>query len=158
MLVAGCGGGSGAGLATARTDHVRVGYPKDWQRQSGAQRFTVRKTEGGRTVAQLMVLERVTKATTADLAVETMQAGRWNLQDFRRGRVQGAQVKGARDARRLDYTYTSAEGGASQPAAGTDLVALLERDVYVVRITWLRSELPERDLKAMLASVELKED
>jgi hypothetical protein len=154
---AGCGGGSDADLATGQTGHVRVGYPKDWQRQDGARQFTVRKVEGGRTVAQLFVLERVVRASTAHLAVEAMQAGRWNLRDFRRGRVQEAQVAGARDARRLDYTYPSVEGGGSQPAAGTDLVALLDRDVYVVRITWLPGKLPERDLTAMLASVELKD-
>jgi hypothetical protein len=157
VFVAGCGGGSNAGLTDGQTEHVRVAYPKDWQRQNGA-KFTVRKTDGGKTVAQLTVLERVVKASTADLAVETMQAARWNLQNFRRGEAKDAEVKGARDARRLDYTYTSTEGGVAQPAAGTDLVALVDRDVYVVRITWLKDKLPEKELAAMVKSVELKEE
>jgi hypothetical protein len=102
-------------------------------------------------------LERVTRASTAHLAVEAMQAARWSLLDYRRGRVRDTQVDGARDALRLDYSYTSVEGGVSRPAAGTDVAALLERDVYVVRITWLKGGLSEQDLAAMVASVELRD-
>jgi hypothetical protein len=154
--IAGCQGG-GADLTQAETGHVRVGYPAGWERAAGASRFTVRKQEGGRTVAQVVVLERVVKATTADLAVNAVQAGRFAQPDFRRGAATKVEVDGAEDARRLDYTYTSVDGAGRQPATGADVVAVLDRDVYVVRITGLKDRLPQADIDAIVQSIELKE-
>ncbi|HEV7935264.1 MAG TPA: hypothetical protein VGP70_23500 [Actinomadura sp.] len=156
FAVAGCQGGA-ADLTQAETPHVRVGYPKGWQRADDGQRLTVRKQEGGRTVAQLVVLERVTKATTADLAVNAVQAGKFAQQDYQRGSAKKVKVNGAKDARRLDYTYTSVDGGTRQPASGTDVVAVVDRDVYVVRVTGLKDQLKQADVDAIVKSIELKE-
>jgi hypothetical protein len=154
--VAGCQGG-GADFTQAESGRVRLGYPAGWERAAGASRFTVHKQEGGRTVAQLVVLERVVKATTADLAVNAVQAGRFAQPDFRRGAATRVEVDGADDARRLDYTYTSVDGGIRRAAVGTDVVAVRDRDAYVVRITGVKDRLPQEDVDAIVRSIELRE-
>ncbi|MFI6517193.1 hypothetical protein ACIBF1_16685 [Spirillospora sp. NPDC050679] len=157
-LATACGGGQGdADLTRVETAHVRLGFPKDWQRQDENGRFAARKSAGGRTVAQVVVLERAVKASTADLAVEAMQAGRAVQPNFQRGKLEAIKVKGTDEARKLTYDYTSTEGKTQQPASGTDVVALLDRDAYVVRITGLRGQLTQSDVDAIVSSIELKE-
>ncbi|MGK5554992.1 hypothetical protein ACSNOI_25570 [Actinomadura kijaniata] len=158
-VTAGCGGSGdgGADLTRVETAHVRLGFPKTWQRQDEGGRLSARKSVGGRTVAQVVVLERVVKASTADLAVNAAQAGRFLQPDYQRGKLTTVEIKGADDARKLTYTYTSTEGGARQPAGGTDVVALLDRDAHLVRITGLQGQLEQREVDAIVSSIELKE-
>ncbi|WP_157431368.1 hypothetical protein [Actinomadura hibisca] len=158
-LATACGGGGqdDANLTRAETAHVRLGFPKDWQRQDEKGHFAARKSAGGKTVAQVVVLERAVKASTADLAVDAMQAGRAVQPNFQRGKLETIKVKGTKEARRLTYSYTSTEGSAQQPATGTDVVALLDRDAYVVRITGLQGQLAQSDVDAIVSSIELKE-
>ncbi|MEU5880345.1 hypothetical protein [Spirillospora sp. NPDC047279] len=148
---------NGSDLTQVEASRVRVGYPKQWQRADKDGHITANKTEGGRTVAQLTVMERVIKATTADLAVSAMQVGRVTQPGYRRGESSELDVKGAKDARRLNYTYTSSEGGTPRPGVGTDVIALVERDVYVVRITGLKDKVAQSEIDAIVESIELKE-
>ncbi|POM25050.1 hypothetical protein BTM25_36920 [Actinomadura rubteroloni] len=151
---AGCGGDSR--LVAARTAHVRFGYPKGWQRQAGGA-FTAVRVENGRTVARLTVLERPVAATTAALAVAALQAGRLIGRDYRRGPVQTVHVAHADSASRLSYSYLS-DDRPRRPTEGTDVVAVRNRAVYVVRVTAVRGELPAADVDAIVKSVALKGD
>ncbi|MFC0037849.1 hypothetical protein [Actinomadura rayongensis] len=153
---AGCGG-EDDGLVDAQTAHVRFGYPKGWQRQAKGGAFTVARIEGGRPVAQLTVLERPVRATTATLAVAALQAGRLIGHDYKRGAVRPVRIENADSGSRLSYSYVS-DDEPRHPTEGTDVVAVRDRNVYVVRVTAVPGKVSAADVEAIVKSVALKGD
>ncbi|MQA96848.1 MAG: hypothetical protein GEV11_20200 [Streptosporangiales bacterium] len=158
-VLAGCGGAEPAeGLTRAETSAVTVDYPSGWVKGDPAQAgssvtFVARQGAADAPDAQLAVLEKPVKASTASLAAAAMGTARATGQAGRETKRTQAEVEGADEALRVDYTYTLRDAGAR--GVGVDLVAVKDRDVFVVRITGVQGRLDPGTIDAIVASMRL---
>lgn len=161
VLLTGCGGGSAedfpAGFTRVYGDVVEVDHPRDWKRgdPGAAGESVTYVARKGASDAQVAVLEKPVKASTASLAASALGAGRVAGQTGKTTKRAPAEVEGADEALRVDYTYTMS--GAGGRGIGMDLVAVRDREVFVVRVTGVQGRLDPGTVDAIAASMKLKE-
>ncbi|MFJ6849646.1 hypothetical protein ACIQM3_03750 [Streptomyces sp. NPDC091271] len=173
-LLGGCGGTDTAavpdGWATLDTKSVSVGYPEDegYAPQPAAERsranaaVALKKEKGLRTGMVSVQLDFATGVSDAGEAAAAAGAGiglgatRKDTQDVRL-----AGEESARDARRIDYEFTST-GEESTPAKGTRMTGVVvagvdSKDVpFAIRLNAVKGELTPKDLNAFVKSITVK--
>ncbi|MFJ5719169.1 hypothetical protein [Streptomyces sp. NPDC093149] len=172
-LLTGCGGDAAAlpeGWGKLDTKSLSVGYPenKGYKEQSAADRAKANaavalKEEGG--LHSGMVSVQLDFATGVDDAAEAAAAAgagiglgatRKNTSDVRL-----AGVESAREARRIDYEFTSS-GEDRTPAPGTPMTGVVVAGVdskhvpFAVRINAVKGSLSRQDLDAFVDSITVK--
>ncbi|MEV6163298.1 hypothetical protein AB0L71_15455 [Streptomyces sp. NPDC052052] len=173
-LLTGCGGDSAAALPDGwdrlDTSSLSVGYPasKGYKEQSAADRAKANaavalKEEGGLRTG--MVSVQLDFATGVDDAAEAAAAAGAGIglgatrKETSDVRLAGAES--ARDARRIDYEFTS-NGREQTPAQGTRMTGVLvagvdSKDVpFLVRINAVKGSLSRQDLDAFVDSITVK--
>ncbi|MET7340391.1 hypothetical protein ACFWNC_13510 [Streptomyces sp. NPDC058369] len=173
-LLTGCGGGSAAsvpdGWATLDTASVSVGYPKDegYREQSASQRgaanaaVALKEESGLRTGMVSVQLDFARGVSDAGEAAAAAGAG-IGLGTTRKETtdVRLAGEESARQARRIDYEFTSA-GTERTPAKGTRMTGVVvagvdSKDVpFAIRINAVKGALSADDLDAFVASITVK--
>lgn len=172
-LLTGCGGDSAAlpeGWSKLDTKSLSVGYPggKGYKEQPAADRAKANaavalKEEGGLRTG--MVSVQLDFATGVDSAAEAASAAGAGigLGATRKGteEVRLAGADSARDARRIDYEFTSS-GEERTPAPGTRMTGVVvagidSKDVpFAVRINAVKGSLSAQDLDAFVDSITVK--
>ncbi|MFF1504075.1 hypothetical protein ACFVZR_30435 [Streptomyces sp. NPDC058316] len=172
-LLTGCGGDAAAlpeGWGKLDTKSLSVGYPENrgYKEQSAADRAKANaavalKEEGG--LRSGMVSVQLDFATGVDDAGEAAAAAgagiglgatRKNTSDVR---LAGAES--AREARRIDYEFTSS-GKDRTPAPGTPMTGVVVAGVdskhvpFAVRINAVKGSLSRQDLDAFVDSITVK--
>jgi hypothetical protein len=173
-LLTGCGGPDAAavpdGWGTLDTKSVSVGYPEDrgYAPQPDAERSKANaavalKEEGGLRTGMVSVqLDFATGVSDAGEAAAAAGAG-IGLGTTRKGTadVRVAGEESARDARRIDYEFTST-GEARTPEKGTRMTGVLVAGVdsaevpFAIRINAVKGTLTPADLDAFVASITVK--
>ncbi|MFJ7195027.1 MULTISPECIES: hypothetical protein [unclassified Streptomyces] len=172
-LLTGCGGDSAAlpeGWSKLDTKSLSVGYPGDkgYKEQPAADRAKANaavalKEEGGlRTGIVSVQLDFATGVDSAAEAASAAGAG-IGLGATRKGteEVRLAGADSARDARRIDYEFTSS-GEERTPAPGTRMTGVVvagidSKDVpFAVRINAVKGSLSAQDLDAFVDSITVK--
>ncbi|MFI8002189.1 hypothetical protein [Streptomyces sp. NPDC086010] len=173
-LLGGCGGTDTAsvpdGWGTLDTASVSVGYPKDqgYAVQPAAERaeanaaVALKEEKGLRTGMVSVQLDFATGVDDADEAAAAAGAG-IGLGTTRKGTrdVRLAGEESARDARRIDYEFTSS-GEQSTPAKGTRMTGVVvagvdSKDVpFAIRVNAVKGALSPADLDAFVKSITVK--
>ncbi|MFC8230533.1 hypothetical protein [Streptomyces sp. NPDC057287] len=173
-LLTGCGGTDAAsvpdGWGTLDTRSVSVGYPEDdgYAPQPAAERskanaaVALKEEKGLRTGMVSIQLDFATGVDNAGEAAAAAGAGIGlgaTRKDTRDVRLAGEES--AREARRIDYEFTST-GEKSTPAKGTRMTGIVvagvdSKDVpFAVRINAVKGALSPADLDAFVESVTVK--
>ncbi|MEU8708517.1 hypothetical protein [Streptomyces sp. NPDC048565] len=174
MLLGGCGGTDAAavpdGWGTLDTRSVSVGYPEDEgyapqpasARGKGNAAVALKVEKGTRTGMVSVQLDFATGVSDAGEAAAAAGAGiglgatRGDTRDVRL-----AGEESAREARRIDYEFTST-GEDSTPAKGTRMTGVVvagvdSKDVpFAIRINALKDALSSADLDAFVSSITIK--
>lgn len=172
-LLTGCGDDAAAlpdGWGTLDTKSLSVGYPEDqgYREQPAADRAKANaavavKEEGGLRTGMVSVqLAFATGVDDADEAAAAAGAG-IGLGATRKGTadVRLAGEESARQARRIDYEFTSS-GKESTPAPGTRMTGVVVAGVdskkvpFAVRINAVKGALSKRDLDDFVESITVK--
>ncbi|WP_329040258.1 hypothetical protein OHT61_20655 [Streptomyces sp. NBC_00178] len=173
-LLGGCGGMDTAsvpdGWGTLDTASVSVGYPEDqgYAVQPAAERaeanaaVALKEEKGLRTGMVSVQLDFATGVDDADEAAAAAGAG-IGLGTTRKGTrdVRLAGEESARDARRIDYEFTSS-GEQSTPAKGTRMTGVVvagvdSKDVpFAIRVNAVKGALSPADLDAFVKSITVK--
>ncbi|MEV6263258.1 hypothetical protein AB0M42_21250 [Streptomyces sp. NPDC051784] len=173
-LLSGCGGAETAsvpdGWGTLDTKSVSVGYPKDhgYAPQPAAERskanaaVALKVEKGLRTGMVSVQLDFATGVDDADEAAAAAGAG-IGLGSTRKGTedVTLAGEESAREARRIDYEFTSG-GEESTPPKGTRMTGVVvagvdSKDVpFAIRINAVKGELSTADLDSFVESITVK--
>ncbi|MEU0135427.1 hypothetical protein ABZ172_15580 [Streptomyces sp. NPDC006296] len=173
-LLSGCGGTDTAavpdGWGTLDTKSVSVGYPEaqGYAPQPAAERsranaaVALREEKGVRTGMVSVQLDFATGVGDAGEAAAAAGAGigigatRKETRDVRL-----AGEESARDARRIDYEFTST-GEESTPAGGTRMTGVVVAGVdshdvpFAIRINAVKGTLSPADLDSFVASITVK--
>ncbi|MFF4244251.1 hypothetical protein ACFYY2_07225 [Streptomyces sp. NPDC001822] len=173
-LLGGCGGMDTAsvpdGWGTLDTASVSVGYPKDqgYAPQPAAERseanaaVALKEEKGLRTGMVSVQLDFATGVDDADEAAAAAGAG-IGLGTTRKG-TRGVRLAGeesAREARRIDYEFTSS-GEQPTPAKGTRMTGVVvagvdSKDVpFAIRVNAVKGALSPADLDAFVKSITVK--
>ncbi|MEU2678933.1 hypothetical protein ABZ638_18830 [Streptomyces sp. NPDC007107] len=173
-LLGGCGGTDAAavpdGWGTLDTKSVSVGYPEDegYAPQPAAERseanaaVALKEEKGVRTGMVSVQLDFATGVSDAGEAAAAAGAG-IGLGTTRKGTrdVTLAGEESAREARRIDYEFTST-GEESTPAEGTRMTGVVvagvdSKDVpFAIRINAVKDALSPADLDAFVGSITVK--
>ncbi|MFE6936387.1 hypothetical protein ACFVDT_30625 [Streptomyces sp. NPDC057699] len=173
-LLGGCGGTDTAavpdGWGTLDTKSVSVGYPEDegYAAQPAAERseanaaVALKEEKGVRTGMVSVQLNFATGVSDAGEAAAAAGAG-IGLGTTRKGTrdVTLAGEESAREARRIDYEFTST-GEDSTPAEGTRMTGVVvagvdSKDVpFAIRINAVKDALSQADLDAFVGSITVK--
>ncbi|MDX3054179.1 hypothetical protein PV394_03325 [Streptomyces sp. NE06-03E] len=173
-LLGGCGGTDAAavpdGWGTLDTKSVSVGYPEDegYAPQPAAERseanaaVALKEEKGVRTGMVSVQLDFATGVSDAGEAAAAAGAG-IGLGTTRKGTrdVTLAGEESAREARRIDYEFTST-GEESTPAEGTRMTGVVvagvdSKDVpFAIRINAVKDALSQADLDAFVGSITVK--
>ncbi|WP_322983887.1 hypothetical protein [Streptomyces sp. S584] len=173
-LLGGCGGTDAAavpdGWGTLDTKSVSVGYPEDegYAPQPAAERseanaaVALKEEKGVRTGMVSVQLDFATGVSDAGEAAAAAGAG-IGLGTTRKGTrdVTLAGEESAREARRIDYEFTST-GEESTPAEGTRMAGVVvagvdSKDVpFAIRINAVKDALSQADLDAFVGSITVK--
>ncbi|MFE3515021.1 hypothetical protein [Streptomyces sp. NPDC059166] len=173
-LLTGCGGTDTAsvpdGWGTLDTRSVSVGYPKDQgyapqpatERSRANAAVAVKEEKGVRTGMVSVQLDFATGVDDAGEAAAAAGAGiglgatRKETED-----VTLAGEESAREARRIDYEFTS-NGEESTPAKGTRMTGVVvagvdSKDVpFAIRINAVKGALSSADLDSFVSSITVK--
>ncbi|MFB6714761.1 MULTISPECIES: hypothetical protein [unclassified Streptomyces] len=172
-LLTGCGGDAAAlpeGWGKLDTKSLSVGYPenKGYKEQSAADRakanaaVALKEEDGLRSGMVSVQLDFATGVDDAGEAAAAAGAGiglgatRKNTSDVR---LAGAES--AREARRIDYEFTSS-GEDRTPAPGTPMTGVVVAGVdskhvpFAVRINAVKGSLSRQDLDAFVDSITVK--
>ena len=173
-LLSGCGGTDTAavpdGWGTLDTRSVSVGYPKNqgYAPQPAAERskanaaVALKEEKGVRTGMVSVQLDFATGVGDAGEAAAAAGAGIGigaTRKDTRDVRLAGEES--AREARRIDYEFTST-GEESTPAEGTRMTGVVvagvdSQDVpFAIRINAVKDALSAADLDSFVASITVK--
>ncbi|MEU0301905.1 hypothetical protein ABZ252_20915 [Streptomyces sp. NPDC006175] len=173
-LLGGCGGGNAAtipdGWATLDTKSVSVGYPEDegYDPQPAAERgranaaVALKEEKGVRTGMVSVQLDFATGVSDAGEAAAAAGAGIGlgaTRKETRDVRLAGAES--ARDARRIDYEFTST-GEESTPPKGTRMTGVVVTGVdskgtpFAIRLNAMKSSLPPAGLETFTHSITVK--
>ncbi|MGP3754699.1 hypothetical protein [Streptomyces sp. IBSNAI001] len=173
-LLGGCGGTDAAtvpdGWGTLDTKSVSVGYPEDegYAPQPAAERseanaaVALKEEKGVRTGMVSVQLDFATGVSDAGEAAAAAGAG-IGLGTTRKGTrdVTLAGEESAREARRIDYEFTST-GEDATPAEGTRMTGVVvagvdSKDVpFAIRINAVKDALSPADLDAFVGSITVK--
>ncbi|MFB6779198.1 hypothetical protein ACFCX0_17635 [Streptomyces sp. NPDC056352] len=173
-LLTGCGSSDAAavpdGWGTLDTRSVSVGYPEDkgYKEQSAADRnknnaaVALKEDSGLRTGMVSVQLDFATGIDDAGEAASAAGAG-IGLGATRKGTtdVRLAGEESAREARRIDYEFTSS-GKEQTPASGTRMTGVVvagvdSKDVpFAIRINAVKGSLSAQDLDAFVGSITVK--
>ncbi|MFD4899515.1 hypothetical protein [Streptomyces sp. NPDC058411] len=173
-LLGGCGGTDAAavpdGWGTLDTKSVSVSYPEDegYAPQPAAERseanaaVALKEEKGVRTGMVSVQLDFATGVSDAGEAAAAAGAG-IGLGTTRKGTrdVTLAGEESAREARRIDYEFTST-GEESTPAEGTRMTGVVvagvdSKDVpFAIRINAVKDALSQADLDAFVGSITVK--
>lgn len=173
-LLGGCGGTDAAavpdGWGTLDTKSVSVGYPEDegYAPQPAAERseanaaVALKEEKDVRTGMVSVQLDFATGVSDAGEAAAAAGAG-IGLGTTRKGTrdVTLAGEENAREARRIDYEFTST-GEESTPAEGTRMTGVVvagvdSKDVpFAIRINAVKDALSQADLDAFVGSITVK--
>ncbi|MFD5138685.1 hypothetical protein ACFWMX_20930 [Streptomyces sp. NPDC058378] len=173
-LLGGCGGTDAAavpdGWGTLDTKSVSVGYPEDegYAPQPAAERseanaaVALKEEKGVRTGMVSVQLDFATGVSDAGEAAAAAGAG-IGLGTTRKGTrdVTLAGEESAREARRIDYEFTST-GEESTPVEGTRMRGVVvagvdSKDVpFAIRINAVKDALSQADLDAFVGSITVK--
>ena len=174
VLLSGCGGTDSAavpdGWGTLDTRSVSVGYPEDdgYAPQPAAERskanaaVALKREKGLRTGMVSVQLNFATGVSDAGEAAAAAGAG-IGVGATRKGTedVRLAGEESARDARRIDYEFTST-GEESTPAKGTRMTGVVvagvdSKDVpFAIRINAVKGTLSPADLDSFVESITVK--
>ncbi|MGW1817944.1 hypothetical protein ACWCQM_30790 [Streptomyces sp. NPDC002125] len=173
-LLSGCGGEDTAtvpdGWGTLDTKSVSVGYPKDQgyapqpasERSEANAAVALKEEKGLRTGMVSVQLDFATGVGDAGEAAAAAGAGiglgatRQETEDVRL-----AGEESAREARRIDYEFTST-GEESTPVKGTRMTGVVvagvdSKDVpFAIRVNAVKGALSPADLDAFVASITVK--
>ncbi|MEU0130098.1 MULTISPECIES: hypothetical protein [unclassified Streptomyces] len=173
-LLGGCGGTDTAatpdGWGTLDTRSVSVGYPEDqgYAPQPAAERaeanaaVALKEEKGLRTGMVSVQLDFATGISDADEAAAAAGAG-IGLGTTRKGTrdVRLAGAESAREARRIDYEFTSS-GEDATPAKGTRMTGVVvagvdSKDVpFAIRVNAVKGALSPADLDTFVRSITVK--
>jgi hypothetical protein len=162
-LLSGCGLLSRPpdGFQETSADDVSFVYPETWREatpkaSNSGVAFAAELRRGGRTVAQVAVLEDITDQPDVVFAAHTAIAGmQMTRPEFHVKELDDIDVEGADDARRLNYTYSvTGKGETATPARGIDITTLGPYQApVVVRVNWLTGHVPPATIEQIVTSV-----
>ncbi|WP_285564933.1 hypothetical protein [Streptomyces sp. RTGN2] len=173
LMLAACGGEEGADKAESATPSgwkkltgptVSLAYPSDLTEQSAAERGKLNdaaalRSEAGRPTVKVSIQSGFADASTGDDAASVGRALLMATTEVKG--TKKADIKGAEDARRIDFTYTGTGVPQSPPKGATvDGVVITgvdsEGKIYSVRIDAQEGKLTEADRTKIVDSIQVK--
>ncbi|GAA4365947.1 hypothetical protein GCM10023088_11890 [Actinomadura verrucosospora] len=157
--VAGCSsGGSGktpGGYVRGDAKVLTVAYPKDWGR--GPDGGAALSVQSPRRTATLSVVTDLGERGRPEMLEATIEAASMmNARDYHRTGSKSIKVAGAKDARRVDFTFSGFLGtGAPGQAADVGVIGGNGR-MHVVRLIWRRGELKDDVVDGVIDSIRVR--
>ncbi|MDN3356886.1 hypothetical protein [Actinomadura sp. DC4] len=150
-------GGTPPGFARAKGTNVSVARPANWTAGSAPSKTMTATASSPDQGAEVDVLENLLAGASKgskDILVDTVEAGpQMNTTGYHRTHTGPVDVKGAKAATRVDYTFTDVKKG---PCQAVD-VAILAPDaqIHAVRVIWRRGGLDKRTVDHIVGSIEV---
>jgi len=161
LLLAACSqggstGGTPPGYARAKGTKVSVAHPANWKTGPAPSKIMTATVSSPDEGAEVDVLENFLAGASKgskDLLVDTVEAGaEMNGASYHRTGTESIDVKGAKAATRIDYTFADEKKG---PCQAVD-VAILANDeqIHAVRVIWRRGGLDDKTVDRIVGSIE----
>jgi hypothetical protein len=157
---AGCSsGGSGKtpdGSVRGDAKVLSVAYPKDWQR--GPESDIALSMQAPGQAAFLSVIKDVADRGRKEMLQSTVEAGPMiNAKGYHRKEAKEIKVAGAKDAVRIEYTFTDFRGAAGAPGQGVDVGVIGSNGhVHTVRLVWQRGKLTDKAVDGIVDSIKVR--
>jgi hypothetical protein len=149
-------GGTPSGFTRAKGTKVSVARPANWRAGTPPSKIMTATASSPDEGAEVDVLENFLAGASKgskDLLVDTVEAGaEMNSTGYHRTHTESIDVKGAKAATRIDYTFADDKKG---PCQAVD-VAILASDeqVHAVRVIWQRGRLDKKTVDRIVGSIE----
>lgn len=168
LALTGCGAGTKApgptrhpavprGFTRTTAGPVSFAYPAGWRRGTAppGSSAVLQRAQGRVVYAQASVLTKVPQVADPEIVgTDAYSAVLVNATNVNRGPFRPIKVSGAMKAVRLDYTFQST--GSQAAARGTDVsVVYGGRKALVLRVSGLRTALPDATVEQIVRSVEI---
>ncbi|MES9543170.1 MULTISPECIES: hypothetical protein [unclassified Actinomadura] len=156
--VAGCeSGGSGEtpdGFVRGDAKVLSIAYPKDWQR--GPEAGLALSMQAPGQTAILSVIKDAAERGRPEMLEATIEAGpMMNAKGYHRTGSKAIKIAGAKDALRIDYTFTGFRG-TSAPGQGVDVGVIGKNGhVHDVRLLWERGKLKDDVVDGIIDSIKV---
>ncbi len=157
LLATACSsGGTPSGFVRVKGSKVSVAHPKDWQAGSPTSKIMTATAASSAEDAEVDVLENFLAGDSKgseDMLVDTVETGaEMNSTGYHRTGTKSIDVKGAKAAVRVDYTFNDAKKGPCQAAD----VAILGKNeqIHAVRVIWQRGKLGEKTVDGIVGSIQ----
>ena len=161
LLVAACSsggstGGTPSGFTRAKGSNVSVARPADWRTGPGPTKTMTVTASSPAEDAEVDVLENLMAGDSKgskDLLVETVEAGaQMNTSGYHRTHTESIDVKGAKTASRIDYTFNDEKKG---PCQAVDVAILAKNSqIHAVRLIWQRGKLGKKTVEGIVGSIQ----
>ncbi|MEV0668236.1 hypothetical protein ACIBI3_43305 [Actinomadura luteofluorescens] len=157
--VAGCSsGGSGrtpSGYVRGDAKALTVAYPKDWQR--GPDGDAALSVQAPPRTATLSVVTGLGERARPEMLEATIEAASMmNARDYHRTGSKSIKVAGAKNALRVDFTFSGFRGtGAPGQAADVGVIGK-NGTMHVVRLIWQRGRLKDEVVDDVIDSIRVR--
>jgi len=158
LLTGACssGGGTPSGFVRVMGSKVSAARPANWRNGTPTSKIMTATASSPAQDAEVDVMENFLAGHSKgskDMLVDTVEAGpQMNSTGYHRTRTKSIDVKGAKAAVRVDYTFDDAKKG---PCQAVDVGILAENEqIHVVRVIWQRGRLPGKTVDGIVGSVQ----
>lgn len=157
LVVTACSsGGTPSGFVRVKGAKVSVAHPKDWRKGSPSSKIMTATASSSSEDAEVDVLENFLAGDSKgseDMLVDTVETGaEMNTTGYHRSRTKSVDVKGAKSAVRVDYTFNDAHKG---PCQAVDVAILGKNEqIHAVRVIWQRGKLDKKTVDGIVGSIQ----
>jgi hypothetical protein len=156
-LAAACspGGGTPSGFVRAQGGRISVARPASWHNGTPTAKIMTVTASSPAEDSEVDVLENFLTGGSKgskDMLVDTVEMGpQMNSTGYHRTHTESIDVKGAKAAVRVDYTFDDPRKGPSQ-AVDIGILGKNEQ-IHVVRVIWQRGKLPKKTVDGIVGSI-----
>ncbi len=160
LLAAACSSGGGttpSGFVRVKGSKVSVAHPESWRKGTPASKIMTATASSPSEDAEVDVMENfLTGASkgSEDMLVDTVETGpAMNSTGYHRTHNGSVDVKGAKAAVRVEYTFTDQNRG---PCQAVD-IGILGKDeqIHAVRVIWQRGKLDKKTVNGIVDSIQV---
>jgi hypothetical protein len=159
LLATACssGGGTPSGFVRVKGAKVSVAHPASWRKGTSTSKIMTATAASPSEDAEVDVMENFLTGGSKgskDMLVDTIETGpEMNSTGYHRTHNGSADVKGAKAAVRVEYTFNDQKKG---PCQAVD-VGILGKDeqIHAVRVIWQRGKLDKRTVNGIVDSIQV---
>ncbi len=159
LLATACssGGGTPSGYVRVKGVKVSVAHPASWRKGTPTSKIMTATAASPSEDAEVDVVEKFLTGESKgseDMLVDTVEAGpSMNSTGYHRTHEGKTDVKGAKAAVRVEYTFNDQRKG---PCQAVD-IGILAKDeqIHAVRVIWQRGKLDKKTVNAIVDSIQV---